>query len=64
MHGWKNAYLCELQERKHSSDDDVAMTELPPEKTVKPLLLYEQMDKEVQMYLLSLCEVGGGVNCV
>ena len=63
MRGWKNSYLRELQERKHSGDDDVAITELPPKKTGRPLLLDEQTDREVQMYLLSLREAGGVVNC-
>ena len=62
MRGWKNVYLRELQERKHSSDD-VSITELPPKMTGRPLLLDEQMDREVQMYLLSLREAGGSVNC-
>ena len=63
MCGWKNAYLCELQNRKRSGDDDVAITELPPKKTGRPLLLDEQTDREVQLYLLGLHEAGGGVNC-
>ena len=62
VRGWKNAYLRELQERKRSGDD-VSITELSPKKTGRPLLLDEQMDREVQMYLLSLREAGGSVNC-
>ena len=61
--GWQNAYLRELQNRKRSGDDDVAIIELPPKKTGRPLLLDEQTDREVQMYLLALREAGGGVNC-
>ena len=63
VHGWKNAYLRELQNQKCSGDDDVAITELPLKKTGRPLLLDEQTDREVQMYLLALHEAGGGVNC-
>ena len=44
-------------------DDDVAITELATKKTGRLLLLDEQMDREVEMYLLSLREAGGGVNC-
>jgi len=40
-----------------------AMCYLPPSRRGRPLLWDGQTDKEVQMYLLSLCEAGGGVNC-
>ena len=45
MRGWKNAYLRELQERKHSGDDDVAITELSPKKTGRPLFSDKQTDR-------------------
>ena len=35
VRGWKNAYLCELQNRKRSGDEDVTITELPLKKTGK-----------------------------
>ena len=62
VHGWKNAYLNELETRKHSGND-VAITALPPKKTGRPLLLDEQTDREVQMYLIAPYEAGGGINC-
>jgi len=64
MRGWKNSLLQELQTRKRSGNADVAITALPPKKTGRPLLLDEKTDKEVQMYLLALCEAGGAVSCV
>ena len=40
----------------------MSILELPPKKVGRPLTLVEELDKEVQTYLLQLREVGGVVN--
>ena len=40
----------------------MSCSELPPKKVGRPLSLGEDLDKEVQAYLLNLREVGGVVN--
>ena len=60
VRGWK---MPTFMSYSSGDDDDVAITELATKKTGRLLLLDEQMDREVEMYLLSLCEAGGGVNC-
>ena len=49
--------------RRESAGSDLCITALPQKKTGRPLLLDEQTDREVQMYLLALCEAGDAVNC-
>ena len=39
------------------------MKTLQQKETDRPLILDEEADKEIQQYLLLLCEAGGAVNC-
>ena len=43
---WRNAYRLELKKRvRQESVDDISITELPPKKRGRPLLLGEELDK-------------------
>ena len=60
IHSIKLAYLKRVKENKgDSSDDDI--TELPPKKRGRPLLLGKNLDKQVQLYLRKMRENGGVV---
>ena len=61
IHGWKNAYLQELQSRRREGKDRV-VRELPKRKTGRPLMMGEDLDRQVQAYLRDLGKAGGGVN--
>ena len=50
-----------MNEKKRRRED-LSVSELPPKKVGRPLILGEDLDKEVQAYLLNLREVGGVVN--
>ena len=56
MKDWRNVYRLELKKRvRNESECDINITELP-------LLLGEQLDKQVQAYLTSFRESGAVVN--
>ena len=55
----KNSYKSELK-RKRAEPSKI--TELPPKKRGRPLLLGEELDKQVKAYLLSLRSCGAVVN--
>ena len=57
---WRNAYQLEV--KKQSRTDDVEVHELPARKRGRPLLLGEELDRQVQAYLTNLRECGGVVN--
>ena len=60
---WKNAYRVELNKRAgEMSEDDFKISELPEKKTGWPLLLGEELDKQVQAYITSFRESGAVVN--
>ena len=61
IRGWRNEYCRQLKEKKRRGED-LSVSELPPKKVGRPLSLGEDLDKEVQAYLLNLREVGGVVN--
>ena len=64
IHGWKNtvpAYLQELQSRRREGKDRM-IKELPKRKTGCPLMMGEDLDRQVQKYLRDLGKTGGGVN--
>ena len=61
---WRNAYRLELRKRAASKecDGDTSVTVLPQKKKGRPLLLGEELDKQVQAYLTSFRESGAVVN--
>ena len=59
--GWRDEYLHQLRDGKRKGED-LEVSELPLKKIGRPLLLGEDIDKQVQAYLMKLCEVGGVVN--
>ena len=59
--GWKNAYLQELQSCRREGKDRV-VKELPKRKTSWPLMMGEDLDRQVQANLRDLDKGGGGVN--
>ena len=61
IRGWRNEYCRQLKEKKRRGED-LSVSELPPKKVGRPLSLGEDLDKEVQAYLLNLREIGGVVN--
>ena len=61
IHGWKKAYILELESRRRTNKDRT-VKELLQKKMGCPLMLGEDLDKQVQAYLLELGKVGGLVN--
>ena len=61
VRGWRNAYTLELKARKRAGKD-IDVKTLPAKKVGRPPLLDEEIDKEIQKYLLMLREAGGAVN--
>ena len=59
IRGWKNDYCRELNEKKRRRFECFRASN---EKVGQPLTLGEDLDKEVQAYLINLREVGGVVN--
>ena len=62
IRGWKKAYILELEMRRRTGKGDRTVKELPQKKMGRPLMLGEDLDKQVQAYLLELGKVGGVVN--
>ena len=62
IRGWKTAYLRELASRVKTGDEDVAIERLLAQPKGRPLLLGQELDRQVQAYLISLREAGGVVN--
>ena len=62
----KNVYLSELKngsfETSHSSELGGVVQQLPPKKKGRPLLLGEELDKQVRDYLQVLRNNGAAVN--
>ena len=57
---WRKAYRLELKKRVRNGSEGI--TELPLKKRGRPLLLGEQLDKQLQAYLTSFRESGAVVN--
>ena len=57
----KLAYLDCLKEKRRTDDSDDEITELPPKKRGRPLLLGKNMDEKLQLYLQKIREQGGVV---
>ena len=53
IRGWKKAYLLELESCRRTGKDRT-VKELPHKKMGRPLMLGEDLDKQVQVYLLEL----------
>ena len=61
VRGWKNRYNCEVFMLKRSGKE-IVVRELVDQKRGGPLLLGEELDKQVQAYLSELRANGGPVN--
>ena len=61
VHLIKKAYL-EGKKEKRAAEDDGDVTVLPPKKHGKPVLLGEDLDRKVQLYLKKVREGGGVVS--
>ena len=61
VHGWRDEYLHLLRDRKRKGED-LEVSELLLKKVGHPLLLGEDIDKQVQAYLMKLHEISGVVN--
>ena len=57
---FKNAYIDEARKRRHDEDSEVR--ELPSKKRGRPLLLGEELEKQVKTYLIALRTNGAVVN--
>ena len=58
---WRDKYLKEL-ERKRKAGEEMVVHELPEKKRGRPCLLSDELDKQVQSYLLQLRDNGSVVN--
>ena len=58
---WRNKYLNELGKRKHAGEK-MDITELSDKKRGRPLLLGEELDSQVQSYVLDLHCNGAVIN--
>ena len=47
---WQNGYIAELQ-RKQKIQDDMCIKELPEKKRERPLLLGDELDKQIKSYI-------------
>ena len=61
LHGWKIKYLQELAKRR-PRDETPEVIKLPGKKRGRPLLLGEEMDTQVEVFLKQLRENGAVVN--
>ena len=62
IRGFKKAYLQELNRKRRAEEDDLTVTSLPTKKRGRPLLLGEELEWKVQLYLRAIRESGGAVN--
>ena len=60
VHSIKKAYLEGMREKRAADDGDV--TVLPLKKRERPVLLGEELDSKVQLYLKKVREGGGVVS--
>ena len=58
---WKKKYLQEIARRRREGEH-LLVKELPEKKTGRPLMLGEELDKQVRAYLVSLRENGAVIN--
>ena len=62
IRGFKKAYLQELNWKRRVKEDDLTVTSLPAKKRGRPLLLGEEFEQKVPLYLRAIWESGGAVN--
>ena len=64
VRSWRDSYQAELKKCKYDQRglDKVAVKEIPSKKRGHPMLLGEELDRQVQAYLLRLRESGCVVN--
>ena len=67
IRGWRDAYRREVdlrveEAKKRAVSPDLDVKTLPMKKRGRPLTLQEEIDLEVQQYILHLREIGGPVN--
>ena len=62
VRGWKSVYLKEVGKQVKASVKDVSVERLPEVQLGRPLLLSNQLDRQVRDYLNAFCDVGGVVN--
>ena len=58
---WKKKYLQEIAKRR-CAGQELDVKELPNQKTGRPLLLGDELDRQVQSYILELRNNGGVIN--
>ena len=62
VHKWKTKYLAELsRKRKAGETNDLTIYSLPVNKHGRPLLLGQNLDSQVKLYIQTLREGGGMV---
>ena len=59
--GTEKEYLQEIAKRKRAGQE-LDVKELPNQKTGRPLLLGDELDSQVQSYILELRNNGGVIN--
>ena len=67
VRGWRDAYRKVVDERvkeakKRAASPDLDVQTLPKKKCGRPLTLPEEIDMEVQQYILHLHEIGASIN--
>ena len=62
MRGWKTTYLRELATKVKAGEEDLSIERFPATEKGRPLLLRQDLDRQVRAYLTSLCDIGGVVN--
>lgn len=61
IRGWRDSYIREMKKRK-MENKPVNVTELPEKRRGRPLLLGEELDRQVQAYVTALRKNGAVVN--
>lgn len=62
VRGWKTTYLRELAAKVKAGEEDLSIERFPAREKGRPLLLGQDLDRQVRTYLTSLRDVGGVVN--
>ena len=62
IRGFKKACLRERNRKRRAEEDDLTVTSLPTKKRGRPLLLGEEFERKVQLYLGAIRESGRAVN--
>ena len=62
VRGWRTAYLRELAIKVKAGEGDLSVKKLPAVEKGRPLLLGQELDRQVRAYLTALHDAGGVVN--